>query len=92
MPIYEFRCANDHTTEGFYQKPADKAAEWPPSERICETCGVAAKLVPSLTTNGEIRFPRRWHYGVGGFVESTSDVNRIAKEKGLFFVGRDHGA
>jgi hypothetical protein len=92
MPVFEHYCEKcDDTQEDFFQKPADERGAFPPQERACRKCGGVAKLVPSLTASPEIRFAPRWHYGIGAKVSSTSEVNRIAKEKNLMYVGRHHG-
>lgn len=86
MPLYEFRCDGCETTDTTFLWGTQFTRE-----RKCGRCGCMARLIPSLTTPPEIRFSRRYHYGVGGYVESTADVNRIAKEKNLIHIGRDHG-
>ena len=83
MPVYEYLCDCGNKFEVFkhYFAKVEKCA-----------CGEVAKLVPSLTSPPEIRHAPKWHWGVGAKVSSGKDVDRVAKEKGLHYVGRDGGA
>jgi putative FmdB family regulatory protein len=86
MPLYEFHCDKCDRTHERFQWGTQRT-----DTIVCPDCGEYCRKMISVTAPPEERFARRWHTGVGAYVESTSDVNRIAKEKGLEFVGRDHG-
>lgn len=86
MPIREYFCEKCNWTEEVFLQGQTYS-----HQRNCVKCDGDAKLIPSLTAMSDIRFAPRWHHGIGAKVSSTGEVNRIAKEKNLLFVGRHHG-
>ena len=104
MPLYEFWCLPedggcDARFEEFVRDSRTLDSHVP-----CHVCGKLAKRVPSAFHTGDRptfrdRSPgaetrgdgEYWHHGVGAFVRTAGDIDRVAKQKGLEFVGREHG-
>jgi len=78
MNIYEFKCDKCRKTfEQFQEINADHAAE-------CPRCGQPARRLYQATPHS-FTFRAGWDEGLGEYVDTKKDRERIMREKGVDF-------
>ena len=91
MPVYSFECPDGHHTEVYFPQSPNVAREAANRGVTCDYCLRPATFVIS-PFHTEERWKPRKDISTGKFYTTASERDRLHREKGLVYVGREGGA